>query len=433
MNSIEINQKLYNLYAEKIPVLLGMLGEDALKTQNLSCPLLPYIFEDYTKAANKILFIGKETNSWQLINQYKHLSIDDFINIVRSWYLNFDFNRNIRKNKWSYNSAFWRFCHEVSNQLNPNLKLSSEYKDFSREFVWLNQCRLDESAATPAKTHFSKILKWSYELLEKEIEILQPDTIILMGNDHYWTNVKWIFDKELKHNLDYIPIGIGKYSESVNIIKSSFFPENINVFWIRHPERKSSREVEEMRAKIIETIKINLKVDFMKIITTFVKGLYAFKFDNKLDELERLLDDWNNFEYLESFFEQNESDLSYFGIDIDTAIAETINEANKLETLLLKLSSNNSIALDYIFRPLDNLEFREISLSKQKASRRWLRLYAIKIESNHYVITGGAIKLTHKMQEREHTQNELNKLEKCRSYLQSQDVFDIDSFNELAL
>ena len=171
----------------------------------------------------------------------------------------------------------------------------------------------------------------------------------------------------------------------------------------------------------------------MKIVTTFVQGLYAFRYGNKLDELERLLDDWNNPEYLESFFEQNENDLLYFGIDIDGAIAETINEADKLKNLLMKLSINNSISLDYSFRPLDNLEFREISLSKQKASRRWLRLYAIKIETNHYVITGGAIKLTHKMQEREHTQKELVKLEKSRNYLQSQDIFDTDSFNELTL
>ena len=60
----------------------------------------------------------------------------------------------------------------------------------------------------------------------------------------------------------------------------------------------------------------------MKIVTTFVQGLYAFRHGNKLDELERLLDDWNNPEYLESFFEQNENDLLYFGIDIDGAIAE---------------------------------------------------------------------------------------------------------------
>ncbi len=171
----------------------------------------------------------------------------------------------------------------------------------------------------------------------------------------------------------------------------------------------------------------------MKIVITFVQGLYSFKYDGQIDELERLLDDWNNPEYLELFFEQNESDLSYFGINIDTAISDTISEAEKLKNLLMKLSNNNSISLDYIFRPLDNLEFREISLSKQKASRRWLRLYAIKIETNHYVITGGAIKLTHKMQEKEHTQKELVKLEKCRNYLQSQGVFDTDSFNELTL
>ncbi|MDZ7898738.1 MAG: hypothetical protein U5N85_12065 [Arcicella sp.] len=48
----------------------------------------------------------------------------------------------------------------------------------------------------------------------------------------------------------------------------------------------------------------------MKIVTTFVQGLYAFKYDGELDELERLLDNWNSPEYLETFFEQNESDLS---------------------------------------------------------------------------------------------------------------------------
>ena len=38
----------------------------------------------------------------------------------------------------------------------------------------------------------------------------------------------------------------------------------------------------------------------------------------------------------------------------------------------------------------------------------WLRIYAIKLEPGCYIITGGAIKLTRTMQEREHTLNELN-------------------------
>lgn len=170
----------------------------------------------------------------------------------------------------------------------------------------------------------------------------------------------------------------------------------------------------------------------MKILRTFISGLYAFKYEEqKLDELERLLDIWNDYEFLENFFNQHKDDLRYFGCDVETAIEETIDEVSNLSEFLLNLPKNKYISLDTIFKPLNDLEYRITTLSKQKARRKWLRLYAIKIEPNYYVITGGAIKLTHKMQERKHTQNELVKLEKSRSYLQSEGIFDLDSFNEL--
>ena len=47
---------------------------------------------------------------------------------------------------------------------------------------------------------------------------------------------------------------------------------------------------------------------------------------------------------------------------------------------------------------------------------------------NVFVITGGAIKLTRTMQERSHTQAELDKINQCRQYLASNGVFDSDSF-----
>ena len=47
-----------------------------------------------------------------------------------------------------------------------------------------------------------------------------------------------------------------------------------------------------------------------------------------------------------------------------------------------------------------------------------------------YVITGGAIKLTLKMEEREHTRQELVKLEKVRSFLLNENIIDDDGFVE---
>ena len=91
--------------------------------------------------------------------------------------------------------------------------------------------------------------------------------------------------------------------------------------------------------------------------------------------------------------------------------------------------------LDTLFRPLDNSRMSESVLSKEKARPHyilrhvsWLRIYAIKLASDVYIITGGAIKLTATMQEREHTRRELVNMEKVRSFLLNERIIDEDGF-----
>jgi len=67
---------------------------------------------------------------------------------------------------------------------------------------------------------------------------------------------------------------------------------------------------------------------------------------------------------------------------------------------------------------------------KSKAKANWLRIYALRIDRNTYIITGGAIKLTQKMQERDHTDIELKKIEKCRNYLLELGIVDKDGVIE---
>lgn len=93
--------------------------------------------------------------------------------------------------------------------------------------------------------------------------------------------------------------------------------------------------------------------------------------------------------------------------------------------------------LDQIFRPLENQRMTEILLGKEKARLRnnpghasWLRIYAIKLEPGIYIITGGAIKLTRTMQEREHTLVELAKMERVRRYMIENNIVDMDSFQD---
>ena len=93
--------------------------------------------------------------------------------------------------------------------------------------------------------------------------------------------------------------------------------------------------------------------------------------------------------------------------------------------------------LDYLFRPLENHRIHEMLLSREKAKGKrssthnsWLRIYAIKLDEGTYLVTGGAIKLTHLMAEREHTLNELRKMEMVRNYLLDNGVRDADGIKE---
>lgn len=151
--------------------------------------------------------------------------------------------------------------------------------------------------------------------------------------------------------------------------------------------------------------------------------------------LQMLFDQWEDPMWLRDFFLKNIDDLaSYFKItDVNQAIFDTLEDREKLQCLILDISPDAD--LDKLFRPLDNNRTQEMLLGKEKARLKntprhasWLRIYAIKLEPGIYIVTGGAIKLTATMQEREHTLKELEKMEKVRTHLLEQNIVDADAF-----
>ncbi|MBR1543795.1 MAG: hypothetical protein IJ626_02745 [Muribaculaceae bacterium] len=157
------------------------------------------------------------------------------------------------------------------------------------------------------------------------------------------------------------------------------------------------------------------------------------------NELALLFDTWNDMEYLMQFFIDNFRDLKeMFHIErISDAIEDTLDDAEQLERLILDIPFTDN--LDELFKPLGTMDMSVRELTREKARNwdrighaSWLRVYAIRLEENVFVITGGAIKLTRTMQERQHTQEQLDKLNHCRQYLISNGVFDADSFISLS-
>lgn len=168
--------------------------------------------------------------------------------------------------------------------------------------------------------------------------------------------------------------------------------------------------------------------------------LWAVVYDgDSCNILSATLSNWLDPAFLQDFFEKNKMDLSsYFHItNIDEAIYDTITDAVSLSCVILDLDPDAN--LDELFRPLENSRIREMLLSREKAKGKrvskhdsWLRIYAIKLESNVYLVTGGAIKLTHLMPQRQHTLNELIKMEQVRNYLLENGVVDAEGIKELA-
>lgn len=166
--------------------------------------------------------------------------------------------------------------------------------------------------------------------------------------------------------------------------------------------------------------------------------LWAVRYDGEKDNaLYTLFDQWNDVMWLRTFFKANWQDLtSYFKItDVNQAIEDTIEDSEKLQGIIMDISPDAN--LDEFFHPLENYRTVDILLGKEKARLKrqvrhssWLRIYAIKLSEGIYVITGGAIKLTLKMEEREHTRLELVKMEKVRSFLLNENIIDDDSFVE---
>lgn len=168
----------------------------------------------------------------------------------------------------------------------------------------------------------------------------------------------------------------------------------------------------------------------MKIVRIFAEQLFAFHYENEADnELNRLLTQWNDPAYLYQFVIQHKADAPK-GVSIQTIINQLIDNANDIDDTLNKISTDSSRSLEEFFKPLDNQEYRIVELSKQKGRKNYLRLYAIKIDQNCFVITGGTIKFHHLNKDRPHTQKEMNKIEKCRNYLKENSVIDADSFYE---
>lgn len=167
----------------------------------------------------------------------------------------------------------------------------------------------------------------------------------------------------------------------------------------------------------------------MKICPIFAERLYSFKYDIlHKTEYHKKLHDWQDFDHIYHKAVENDIDILLIDDFFDEIFYDREFFRNKIE----KCAKEN--VLFDIFKCLDDYSKEIISLEPSKAkiyinekkrlSR--LRLYSLRVNNSRFIITGGAIKFTQRMEHHEDTLEELKRLNECREFLINEE-FDDDN------
>jgi hypothetical protein len=166
----------------------------------------------------------------------------------------------------------------------------------------------------------------------------------------------------------------------------------------------------------------------VRIIKDTNSLLSVYNEDKGVSEFENIFDEWTNPEKVYEFFRTHQDDLQNY--TIDEAVNRTFDDACALEDKFYDVAENDDEQLQTLFKPLFNTQYRLTEFQRSKAygelRRSWLRVYAVRLEADKYIVSGGAIKLTDAMQDRPHTQEQLDRLTKLRDYLLENGFDDSD-------
>ena len=186
-------------------------------------------------------------------------------------------------------------------------------------------------------------------------------------------------------------------------------------------------------------LKVNLWVDRLKVVRIFeLSGtngkLFSAQFEgeelNDTGEIQNAFSkvraDWSDPNWFRSFFTEFRQD--YFDFYGSAKLNRIVIEALEFADDLFEELAEHVVLgdLESLFKPLENSENVQIyDLQKLKVKGRerksYLRLYAVRFR-DEFVITGGTIKLTKFMRDRQHTRKELNRLEAVARFLRQNDI-----------
>lgn len=178
----------------------------------------------------------------------------------------------------------------------------------------------------------------------------------------------------------------------------------------------------------------------MDIIAIFPPYIYSIRYDDqKESEYDRLFAEWNDLSAILDFLMQHK-DMLKTSIwkkvsEPESAARQVLDEAEALELLFEELNrhtaNNEKPDFDSHFHYLDGKYKFELEYEPMKSygdgRPSLLRMYAIKMDRNTYLITGGGIKLSDTIQNSPDLQEHvIQNIDRVRSWLKENGIIDSD-------
>lgn len=184
-----INDQLKDLYISKFsegaPCFLQYLREKRSLENKKEQPAYPLLLkineENYRNADLRIMIFGQETNSWEHQVSKEPIPLNNSIDFAEQTVDTFmdHYNRflNEKLTKKGIKSPFW----------NAHCKISKGLSKRKVEIVWNNVYKIGNRLKNHNQPHESirKMENDSFDVISKEIEILQPDVLIFFTGPHY--------------------------------------------------------------------------------------------------------------------------------------------------------------------------------------------------------------------------------------------------------
>ena len=214
---------------------LNQIIENNLLDQKPTNPLLLRINEiEYDHSDIKVMIIGKETNDWG--NNFTG-DIQEILEIYDDF-----FNSGFALN--SYKGHFWNGFKRF------NTLLQAKYKDKKISYLWNNVIKIGASGRgqNHPQNYIYEVEQTHFNLLEKELEILNPDIVLFLSGPTY--------DDKITRILPGVKFQSCNTNFTCRQLSRLIFKSHKNIFRTYHPNYLWRNDINKYFGAVINSVEV---------------------------------------------------------------------------------------------------------------------------------------------------------------------------------